>query len=62
MSRRSYWIFMPVVLLVALVAIGGCKKKESLPPPETAPVAVPAPTAQTHGHTHRGFGRRPGPA
>jgi peptidoglycan-associated lipoprotein len=47
MNLRSYRIFVPVVLLVALVAIGGCKKKESLPPPETAPSsAIPPPTAQ----------------
>ncbi len=40
---------MPVVLLVALTAIAGCKKKEPLPPPQSAPpppASAPAPTAQ----------------
>jgi peptidoglycan-associated lipoprotein len=38
---------MPVVLLVALVAVAGCKKKQPPPPPAaTAPPATPAPTAQ----------------
>lgn len=39
---------VPVVLLVALVAVGGCKKKQPLAPPaQTAPpVAAVAPTAQ----------------
>jgi peptidoglycan-associated lipoprotein len=38
---------VPVVLLVALVAVGGCKKKQPLPPAVVAPpVVVPAPTAQ----------------
>lgn len=42
-------IFVPVVLLVALTAIAGCKKKEPLPPPQSAPpppASAPAPTAQ----------------
>jgi len=42
-------ILVPVVLLVALTAIAGCKKKEPLPIPQEAPpppVAVAAPTAQ----------------
>jgi peptidoglycan-associated lipoprotein len=41
-------ICVPVVLLVTLIAVAGCKKKEPLPPPaQTAPpVAAPAPTAQ----------------
>jgi peptidoglycan-associated lipoprotein len=42
-------ILVPFVLLAALVAVSGCKKKEApLPPAETAPpaAAVPAPTAQ----------------
>jgi peptidoglycan-associated lipoprotein len=41
--------FVPVLLLVALIAVAGCKKKEKpLPPAETAPppTTVPAPTAQ----------------
>jgi len=40
--------YVPVVLLVALVAVAGCKKKQTLPPPaQTAPpVTAPAPTAQ----------------
>jgi peptidoglycan-associated lipoprotein len=48
--NRQMRILVPVVLLVALVAVAGCKKKQSLPSPaETAPAsapAVPAPTAQ----------------
>jgi peptidoglycan-associated lipoprotein len=45
--NRTFRILVPVVLLVALVAIAGCKKKQPLPPAEAAPaVAVPAPTAQ----------------
>ena len=42
-------LFMPVVLLVALVAVAGCKKKEAPLAPETAPPTAPmapAPTAQ----------------
>jgi peptidoglycan-associated lipoprotein len=41
-------ILVPVVLLIALVSVAGCKKKQPpLPPAETAPSAVvPAPTAQ----------------
>ena len=47
MNRRNR-ILVPVVLLVALVAVAGCKKKQppAPPPPETAPAAAPAPTAQ----------------
>jgi peptidoglycan-associated lipoprotein len=40
---------MPVVLLIALVSVAGCKKKHQLPPPQAAPPAAavaPAPTAQ----------------
>jgi peptidoglycan-associated lipoprotein len=41
-------ILVPVVLLVALVAVAGCNKKQPPPPAQTAPpaVAVLAPTAQ----------------
>lgn len=41
-------ILVPVVLLAALVAVSGCKKKQPLPPPQAAPppAAAPAPTAQ----------------
>jgi len=42
-------ILVPVVLLVVLTAIAGCKKKEPLPLPQEAPpppAAAPAPTAQ----------------
>ncbi len=41
-------MFAPVVLLVALIAVAGCKKKEPLPPAQEAPppAAAPAPTAQ----------------
>ncbi len=46
MNRRLR-VFTPVVLLVALVAVAGCKKKQPPPPPPaTAPPATPAPTAQ----------------
>jgi len=46
MNHRIHRLIVPVVLLVALAAVAGCKKKP-LPPPETAPAAaVPAPTAQ----------------
>jgi peptidoglycan-associated lipoprotein len=40
-------ILVPVFLLVALVAIAGCKKPAPLPPPQAAPppAAAPAPTA-----------------
>ena len=47
--NRRFRILIPVVLLVALVAIAGCNnKKKPLPPAATAPpaVAVLAPTAQ----------------
>lgn len=38
---------LAALLLVALVAVAGCKKKVPPPPPQTAPpVAAPAPTAQ----------------
>jgi peptidoglycan-associated lipoprotein len=41
-------MIVPVVLLVALVAVAGCKKKQQPPPPAaTAPaVTAPAPTAE----------------
>ena len=41
-------IFVPVVLLVALLAVSGCKKKQAPPPAETAPPATSAaaPTAK----------------
>jgi peptidoglycan-associated lipoprotein len=40
-------ILFPVVLLIALVAVAGCKKKEPPPPAATAPPAVvPSPTAK----------------
>ena len=47
MNVRSR-ILVPVVLLVSLLAVAGCKKKEAPPlPTETAPpAAAPAPTAQ----------------
>jgi peptidoglycan-associated lipoprotein len=45
--NRKFRILVPVVLLVALIAVAGCKKKQPLPPAEAAPaVAVNAPTAQ----------------
>ncbi len=45
MNRRNR-ILVPVVLLVALVAVAGCKKKPLPPAPPPPPVAAPAPTAQ----------------
>ena len=47
MNSRSR-ILIPAVLLVALVAVAGCKKKEAPPAPVTAPptASAPAPTAQ----------------
>ena len=47
MNVRSR-ILIPAVLLVALVAVAGCKKKQPPPPIETAPPAAtaPAPAAQ----------------
>jgi peptidoglycan-associated lipoprotein len=41
-------IFVPVFLLVALVAVSGCKKQKPLPPPPQAapPATAAAPTAQ----------------
>jgi peptidoglycan-associated lipoprotein len=40
-------IFVPLVLLVALVAVAGCKKKAAPPAaPPPPPMAAPAPTAQ----------------
>ncbi len=46
MNRRNR-ILVPAVLLVALVAVAGCKKKQPPPPAETAPpVTAPAPTAE----------------
>ena len=45
--NRRFRVLTPVVLLVALVAVAGCKKKQPPPPAETAPTAsAPAPTAQ----------------
>jgi peptidoglycan-associated lipoprotein len=46
--NRLNRFFVPVVLLVSLAAVSGCKKKNppAPPPPETAPAAAPAPTAQ----------------
>jgi peptidoglycan-associated lipoprotein len=41
-------ILVSSLLLVALVAVAGCKKKQPLPPPQQTapPAAAPAPTAQ----------------
>ena len=46
--KKAYRFFVPVLLLVALIAVAGCKKKQKpLPPAETAPPpTAPAPTAQ----------------
>lgn len=46
MDRRTRILFS-VVLLIALAAVAGCKKKVTPPPAPTAPpVVVPAPTAK----------------
>jgi peptidoglycan-associated lipoprotein len=46
LDRRSRILF-PVVLIIALIAVTGCKKKVTPPPAPTAPpVVVPAPTAK----------------
>ena len=41
-------IWVPVVLLIALITVAGCKKKQAPPPPAVTapPAAAPAPTAQ----------------
>jgi peptidoglycan-associated lipoprotein len=45
--RKFSRFVVPVLLLVALVAVAGCHKKpKPLPPAETPPPAAPAPTAQ----------------
>jgi peptidoglycan-associated lipoprotein len=46
--KFHYRILVPVALLVSLIVVSGCKKKQPLPPAETAPSAagVAAPTAQ----------------
>lgn len=47
--KQIFRLFVPVLLLVALIGVAGCKKKEKpLPPVETAPppTTAPAPTAQ----------------
>ncbi len=46
--KISNRILVPAFLLVALVAVAGCKKKQPLPPPQQTapPAAAPAPTAQ----------------
>lgn len=45
--NRTARLLVPAVLLVSLVAIGGCKKKQPPPPVATAPPATaPQPTAQ----------------
>jgi peptidoglycan-associated lipoprotein len=46
LKQLSRFIF-PLLILVALVAVAGCKKKEKpLPPAAEAPPSAPAPTAQ----------------
>jgi peptidoglycan-associated lipoprotein len=47
LNRLSNRILVPALLLVALVTVAGCKKKQPLPPAAAPPAAVaPAPTAQ----------------
>lgn len=43
--KRTNRLVVPVVLLVALVGVGGCRKKHVAPKAPTAPPAAPAPTA-----------------
>jgi peptidoglycan-associated lipoprotein len=47
LNRRHRFLF-PVVLLIALLTVAGCKKKVAAPPApqETPPAAAPAPIAQ----------------
>ncbi len=45
--KRWNWVLTSALVLVALIAVSGCTKKQPLPPAETAPPApAPAPTAQ----------------
>lgn len=45
--NRIFRVFVPVALLIALVAVAGCKKKQAPPPPAaTAPAPAAAPTAE----------------
>jgi peptidoglycan-associated lipoprotein len=44
--NRRFRVVAPALLLVALVAIAGCKKKQAAPPAAPPPPAAPAPTAQ----------------
>jgi peptidoglycan-associated lipoprotein len=46
--KSLHRIFVPIVLLAALTAVAGCKKKQPIPPAQEAPppAAMPAPTAQ----------------
>src|SRR5579859_6316272 len=41
-------VIVPAILLVSLIAVAGCKKKQQLPPPAQSapPAALPTPTAQ----------------
>ena len=44
--KRSIRFVFPVVLVLALVVLSGCKKKPAPPPPPPPPPAAPAPTAK----------------
>ncbi len=46
--NQRHRILVAVVMLIALVAVAGCKKKQAPPPAETAPpaAAIPPPTAE----------------
>lgn len=44
--NRRFRVIAPALLLVALVAIAGCKKKQPAPAAPPPPPAAPAPTAQ----------------
>ena len=46
MNRQSR-VFVPVLLVVALFAVAGCKKNQAPPPPATTAPAVVAPVAPT---------------
>jgi len=46
MNRSIYRLLVPVVVLIALVAVAGCKKKPLPPQEAAAPPPITAPTAQ----------------
>jgi len=46
LKSRRFRAFVPVLLLVAFIAVAGCKKKQPPSPAATAPPPTPAPTAE----------------